>query len=277
MNEQVRILQTPVSRIGTPTFNFLKNNLPPFLVIAVLWEAAVLTDVFPDILMPSIAKIGEAFWRLLWTGHMFMHFFASMWRLFVGFFIGSALGIGLGLLMGQSRTAEKFFLPLVSALLPIPALAWIPLFILWFGLGDLATVMVIIFSVVLPVCFNTWTGVKTVNSIWLRAAHSMNCRGLMLFVKVVFPGALAFTFTGLRIGLARGWRALVAGEMLASTEWGLGWAIFDSREFLATDVMLVMISVIGLAGFLIEIVLFHFVEKWTVVRWGMVRSETGGG
>jgi ABC-type nitrate/sulfonate/bicarbonate transport system permease component len=88
---------------------------------------------------------------------------------------------------------------------------------------------------------------------------------------------LAFTFTGLRIGLARGWRALVAGEMLASTEWGLGWAIFDSREFLATDVMLVMISVIGLAGFLIEIVLFQFVEKWTVVRWGMVRGETGGG
>ena len=68
MNERIIILQTPVGRIVTPTFNFLKNNLPPFLVIAVLWEAVVLTDVFPDILMPSIAKIGEAFWRLLWTG-----------------------------------------------------------------------------------------------------------------------------------------------------------------------------------------------------------------
>lgn len=265
-----------LSGAGAAIFKFVKTNLPPFILVAVVWEAVVLTDVFPDVLMPSITKIGAAFWKLLGNGILFKHLFASMWRLLIGFFIGGVLGIGLGLLMGQFRAVEKFCLPLVSALLPIPALAWIPLFVLWFGLGDLATVMVIIFSVVLPVCFNTWTGVKTVNPVWLRAADSMNCRGSLMFFKVIFPASLAFTFTGLRIGLARGWRALVAGEMLASTDWGLGWAIFDSREFLATDIMLVMIAVIGLAGFIIEVVIFQLVERWTVVRWGMVRGDSGG-
>ena len=274
--DQNGVESSGLRRVGAAIFEFVKASLPPFLMVAVLWELIVLTDVFPDVLMPSITKIGAAFWKLFLNGNLFFHLFASMWRLMIGFFIGGLLGIGLGLLMGQIRAAEKFFLPLVSALLPIPALAWIPLFVLWFGLGDLATVMVIIFSVVLPVCFNTWNGVKTVNPVWFRAAQSMNCHGLQLFMKVTFPASLAFTFTGLRIGLARGWRALVAGEMLASTEWGLGWAIFDAREFLATDVMLVMIVVIGLIGFLVEVVLFKIIENWTVVRWGMVRGDSGG-
>lgn len=274
--DQSSVEPSGLRRAGAAVFEFFKASLPPFISVAVLWELAVLSDLFPAVLMPSLTEIGTAFWKLLLNGSLFFHLFASMWRLAIGFFIGALMGVGLGLLMGQVRAVEKFFLPLVSALLPIPALAWIPLFVLWFGLGDLATVMVIIFSVVLPVCFNTWNGVKTVNPVWFRAAHSMNCHGLQLFMKVTFPASLAITFTGLRIGLARAWRALVAGEMLASTEWGLGWAIFDAREFLATDVMLVMIIVIGLVGFMVEIIFFKIIENWTVVRWGMVRSDSGG-
>jgi ABC-type nitrate/sulfonate/bicarbonate transport system permease component len=190
----------------------------------------------------------------------------------VGFVIGALAGVGLGMVMGQSQKAERFFLPLLSALMPIPSLAWIPLFILWFGLGDTATIAVIIFSVVLPVAFNTWTGVKSANPVWVRAAESMGCRGRKLFFQVVLPGSLSMIFTGLRIGLSQGWRALVAGEMLSSPEWGMGFAIFDSRQFLATDVMLVMVMCIGLTGFLIVTVLFGFIEKRTVVRWGMLQE-----
>jgi NitT/TauT family transport system permease protein len=248
------------------------SNLFPFLVLAVIWEAVVRMQIFPPVLMPSLERVAETFWKMLLNGTLAMHLSASVSRLMIGFAIGSLLGIVIGLVMGRSRLAEKFFLPLLSALMPIPSLAWIPLFVLWFGLGNTATVAVIIFAAVLPTAFNTWTGVKTANPVLIRAAHSMKCRGAKMFLKVIFPASLAMIFTGLRIGLSQSWRALVAGEMLAATNWGLGFAIFDAREFLATDVMLVMVITIGFVGFLIVSVLFGIVEKYTVVKWGMLQE-----
>jgi NitT/TauT family transport system permease protein len=253
----------------------IRNNAPPFILLAIVWESVVQMNVFPRVLMPSLAEIGATFWRLASNGTLFYHIGASSGRLLVGFAVGSAIGIFIGLIMGQYRLGERFFLPLLSALMPIPALAWIPLFVLWFGLGNKATLAVIIFAASLPVAFNTWTGVKTVSPILIRAAESMGCRGRMLFPKVIFPASLAMIFAGLRIGLSQSWRALVAGEMLAATAWGLGFAIFDAREFLATDVMLVMVLTIGFVGFFIVVVLFSMVEKHTVVKWGMLKGELG--
>lgn len=251
---------------------WLVDNSIPFLVLAIVWEAIVRLGFFPPVLMPSLVDIGTTAWRMTLDGTLLHHTSSSVARLMLGFVIGSVIGVVIGIVMGQSRAAERFFLPLLSALMPIPGLAWIPLFILWFGLGDLATVAVIIFSAALPVAFNTWTGVKSSNPVWVRAAQSMNCTGHKLFFKVVLPGSLSMIFTGLRIGLSQSWRALVAGEMLASPDWGMGFAIFDSRQFLATDVMLVMVMCIGLIGFLIVTVLFGIIEKYTVVRWGMLQE-----
>lgn len=248
------------------------SNFFPFLVLAAIWEAVVQAQIFPPVLMPSLGRVFETFWTMLLNGTLFYHMGASVGRLLIGFVIGSVIGIVIGLAMGQSRVAERFFLPLLSALMPIPSLAWIPLFVLWFGLGNTATLAVIIFAASLPTAFNTWTGVKTANPVWVRAAQSMNCRGANMFLKVILPGSLAMIFTGLRIGLSQSWRALVAGEMLAATAWGMGFAIFDAREFLATDVMLVMVLMIGLTGFLIVTVLFGLVEKHTVVKWGMLQE-----
>lgn len=257
------------------TWMFVSNvfgNLFPFLTLAVAWEIVVKLQVFPPVLMPSLERVFATFWKMLMNGTLTLHMAASMSRLLVGFVVGSAIGIGIGIFMGQSRRTEKFFLPLLSALMPIPSLAWIPLFVLWFGLGNTATIAVIIFAAALPVAFNTWTGVKTANPVLIRAAHSMKCRGTKMFLKVILPASLAMIFTGLRIGLSQSWRALVAGEMLAATNWGLGFAIFDAREFLATDVMLVMVISIGFVGFLIVSVLFGIIEKRTVVKWGMLQE-----
>jgi ABC-type nitrate/sulfonate/bicarbonate transport system permease component len=268
-----RPVVTPAGRGGLATgLRSLTDNFLPFLVLAVAWEITVRLNVFPRVLMPSLVDIGSTALRMALDGSLFHHVASSVLRLLVGFVIGAVAGVGLGMVMGQSQKAERFFLPLLSALMPIPSLAWIPLFILWFGLGDTATIAVIIFSVVLPVAFNTWTGVKSANPVWVRAAESMGCHGRKLFFQVVLPGSLSMIFTGLRIGLSQGWRALVAGEMLSSPEWGMGFAIFDSRQFLATDVMLVMVMCIGLTGFLIVTVLFGFIEKRTVVRWGMLQE-----
>lgn len=259
------------ARIGRRVF----DSLFPFLILAVIWEATVQLNVFPRILMPSLATVADTFVGMVADGSLFMHVGASLLRLMIGFVIGSVIGIAVGLLMGQFRWGERFFLPLLSALMPIPSLAWIPLFVLWFGLGNAATLGVIIFAAALPTAFNTWTGVKTVSPVTIRAAESMSCSGTKLFTHVIFPASLPMTFAGLRIGLSQGWRALVAGEMLAATAWGLGFSIFEAREFLATDVMLVMVFTIGFCGYLIVSLMFSLVEKHTVVRWGMLKGELG--
>jgi len=112
--------------------------------------------------------------------------------------------------------------------------------------------------------------VKAVKSIWIRAAETMGATDRQLFRKVVLPGALPYVLTGLRLGLARAWRVLIAVEMLTSVSIGLGWLIFGAREFLNTDVMLAGIAVIGLVGLGLEKLVFERIEKFTVVRWGML-------
>ena len=172
--------------------------------------------------------------------------------------------------MGRYRWAEDFFVPIVSVGNPIPGLAYAPLFVLWFGLGNLPAVLLVGFAAAFPVIVNTWTGVKTVKEIWIRAAQSMGAGDHQLFRKVVLPGSLPYVLTGLRLGLARAWRVLVAVEMLTSVSLGLGWLIFGAREFLNTDVMLAGIAVIGLVGLTLEKLVFEPLERFTVVRWGML-------
>jgi NitT/TauT family transport system permease protein len=210
------------------------------------------------------------FARLLGNGVMVTHAASTLLRLVAGFALGAAAGVTLGLAMGRLRWAEALLLPVVSVGNPIPGLAYAPLFVIWFGLGNLPAVLLVGFAAAFPVIVNTWTGVKAVKEIWIRAASAMGARERQLFRQVVLPGALPWILTGLRLGLGRAWRVLVAVEMLTSVKLGLGWLIFGAREFLATDVMLAGIAVIGLVGLGLEKLAFEPLERLTVVRWGML-------
>jgi NitT/TauT family transport system permease protein len=156
--------------------------------------------------------------------------------------------------------------------MPIPSLAWVPLFILWFGLGNITTVLVVFYAATFPMLLNAWTGVRSVNPLWLRAAGSMGANGRSLFWKVMVPGASPFIITGVRQAFLRAWIAVVGAEMLAASDWGLGWVIFDAKEFLNTDVMLGALVIIGVIGFAFERLVFGSLERATVMRWGMVRA-----
>jgi ABC-type nitrate/sulfonate/bicarbonate transport system permease component len=242
----------------------------PFVVVALLWQGFAVWGPMPPKLFPRVETIAAAFARLVGNGILPLHAAHTLVRLAVAFGIGSALGLALGLVMGRSRWAEDLLLPLVSIGNPIPGLAYAPLFVIWFGLGDLPAVLLVGFAAAFPVAVNTWTGVKAVKQIWIRAAQAMGAPERELFRKVVLPGALPWVLTGLRLGLARAWRVLVAVEMLTSVRIGLGWLIFGSREFLATDVMLASIAVIGLVGLGLEKLVFERIERFTIMRWGMV-------
>ena len=178
----------------------------------------------------------------------------------------------LGVLMGRFRPVENFVLPLASALMPIPSLAWIPVFILWFGLGNTVTILIVFYAALFPLLLNTWSGVRAVNPIWLRAAGAMGATEHALFWKVIIPGASPFIITGLRQSFLRAWVAVIGAEMLAASNFGLGWVIFDAKEFLNADVMLSSLVVIGFIGFITERLIFGSLERATIYRWGMARA-----
>jgi NitT/TauT family transport system permease protein len=206
---------------------------------------------------------------------MLHHAGSTLYRVLLGFSLAIVVGIPLGILMARFRPVENFVLPLASALMPIPSLAWVPVFILWFGLGNTVSILVVFYAATFPMLLNTWSGVRSVNPLWLRAAGAMGADENALFWKVIIPGASPFIITGLRQAFLRAWIAVVGAEALAASDWGLGWVIFDAKEFLNADVMLAALVVIGTIGFVFERVVFGGLERSTVQRWGMVRAAKG--
>jgi len=248
------------------------RNAFPFLVVGILWELLAYSGLLPTRLFPPVETVAATFVRLTLNGILLHHALDTIIRLLAGFGLAAAVGVTRGILMGRFRLAEDVFLPLVSIAAPIPGLAYAPLFLLWFGLGETSAVLLVAFVSCFSIILNTWTGVKAVKEIWIRSALAMGADNRRLFRSVVLPGALPYIFTGLRLGLAQAWRILVAIEMLASVKWGLGWLIFGAREFLNTDVMLSGIALIAIIGLALEKLVFQRLEDYTVVRWGMMTS-----
>ncbi len=244
----------------------------PFLVVGLAWEIVAHAGVFPPRLFPPLEVIANAFVRLTLSGILPRHAMETLARLVAGFSIAAVIGVTIGFLMGRFRLAEDVMLPLVSIAAPIPGIAYAPLFLLWFGLGNFSTILLVGFVSCFAIIFNTWTGVKAVKEIWLRSAQAMGATEQRLFRHVIVPGALPYILAGLRLGLAQAWRILVGVEMLAAVSWGMGWMIFGAREFLNTDVMLAGVAVIGAIGLALEKLVFQKLEDYTVVRWGMVAS-----
>jgi NitT/TauT family transport system permease protein len=241
-----------------------------FAIIAAGWEAFAVSGVFSQALAPPLGKIFETLFHLLAHGDILKHTLYTLLRVLVGLTLACVIGIPLGMLMGRVRAVERFFLPLVSVLMPIPSLAWVPLFILWFGLGNITTVLVVLYASSYPVIYNVWTGVRGVNPLWLKAGAAMGADRRALFWKVVLPGSLPFVFSGIRLAFGRAWIAVIGGELLAGTVWGLGTLIFDAQEFLQTSTMLVALIFIGVIGLAVERLVFQRIEEITVARWGMI-------
>jgi NitT/TauT family transport system permease protein len=233
---------------------------------AALYEGVSYSGLFPQVLLPTIQTVAATLYGMLADGSMFEHAGATLLRVLV---------VTLGILMARFKPVENFFLPLVSALMPIPSFALVPLFMLWFGLGNTTTVLVVFYGATFPILFNTWSGVRAVNPLWLRAAGAMGADERKLFWKVILPGASPFIITGMRQGFLRAWIAVVGAEMIAASDWGLGWVIFDAEQFLQADIMIASIVVIGIIGFVFERLVFGSIERATVHRWGMVRATKG--
>ena len=233
------------------------------VLAAAAYEALARSGVFPAALLPTLPAVARALAEGVLDGSLPAHAASTLYRVLIGMGLAVLIGVPLGILMGRFRSVEGFFLPLASALMPIPSLAWVPVFILWFGLGNATAIGIVFYAALFPLLLNAWTGVRAVNPLWLRAGSALGADERALFWKVIVPGASPFLITGLRQAFLRAWIAVVGAEMLAASDWGLGWVIFDAKEFLRADVMLASLAVIGLIGFLVERLVFG---SWSAPR-----------
>jgi NitT/TauT family transport system permease protein len=263
-----------VTAISVRTRSTLRATATIVVALA-LYEIVARTGYFPPALMPSLTRVWTALIGSLADGTMLWHAASTLYRVLVGMAFAVVVGLPLGILMARWRPAEHFFMPLVSALMPIPSLAWVPIFILWFGLGNTVAILIVFYAALFPMLLNTWSGVRAVNPIWMRAAGAMGANERAMFWKVIVPGASPFIITGVRQAFLRAWIAVIGAEFLAASDFGLGWVIFDAKEFLNADLMLASLVVIGGIGFAFERLVFGSIEKATVQRWGMVRMAKG--
>ncbi|MDP4837169.1 MAG: ABC transporter permease [Burkholderiales bacterium] len=259
----------------------LRRRIQPSLLLGlggiffalIIWEAFARSGMFSLALTPPIASIASRLGEITLDGAIFVHTATTLLRVLVGMGISILIAIPLGMLMGTSRPTEKMFSPLLSVLMPIPSLAWVPLFVLWFGIGNLSTILVIIYASVFTMTYNTWVGVRAINQVWIKSATVMGANQWQLFSKVILPGTLPYIISGLRIAFGRAWIAVIGGELLASPDWGLGKIIFDASEFLDTESMLSALIFIGIIGIAIEKLFLRRLERSTIDRWGMAQGH----
>ena len=256
-------------RKGFSLVAFVRGAAGVLIVLAV-WQGFARSGMFSTAMTPPLESIGRVIWRMLADGSFIVNASATLVRVFIGLAISFAIAVPLGVLMARYWLAARIFQPVLSALLPIPSLAWVPLFILWFGIGNLATILVVIYASLFPLVYSVWTGVRAVNPLWLRAAIVMGADETALFRKVIWPGALPYVITGLRLAFGRAWIGVIGGELLASPKLGLGEIIFNAAEFLDAGVMLGTLVGIGIIGVVFERFVFQVLEAMTVRRWGMV-------
>lgn len=240
------------------------------LVLLAVWETFARSGMFSKAMTPPLGTIAAIMWQMIADGTLFINGAATLVRVFVGLSIAFVVAVPLGVLMARSWIAERIFMPVLSVLLPIPSLAWVPLFVLWFGIGDLATILVVVYAATFPLVYSVWSGVRAVNSLWLRAAIVMGADETTLFRKVIWPAALPYVITGLRLSFGRAWIGVIGGELLASPKLGLGEIIFNAKEYLDAGVMLSTLIGIGLIGVFFERLVFQTIEHLTIRRWGMV-------
>ena len=225
------------------------------VAVIVLWQVVSVFGqrINPqlDVMMPPPTAVVSAAADLISRGVLLTHIFDSLKRVLMAVGAAGVLGVPLGLAMGWSPRFRSAVDPLLEFIRPIPPLAWIPLSILWFGIGDLQIVYIIFLAAFFPVVLNSLAGARDVDTYLVRAGLSLGARPRELFRTVVLPAALPHIFTGLRIGLGIGWMALVAGELVAAPS-GLGYMINNARTLFRSDYILLGMVLIGALGLVLD-------------------------
>jgi NitT/TauT family transport system permease protein len=242
-------------------------------VLALVWElAARWTN--NDLLLPGFLQTARAFVDGITTGELIEKVALSLAVLVQGYAAGIAAAFILTTLAVSTRIGRDLLETLVAMLNPLPAIALLPLAMLWFGLGKASLIFVIVHAVLWPLALGAYAGFQAVPETLRMAGRNYGLRGLPFVLQILIPAALPSIVSGLKIGWAFAWRTLIAAELVfgaSSGKGGLGWYIFQNRNELYTDKVFAGLAAVILIGLLVDNVVFNVLERTTVRRWGMQR------
>lgn len=234
------------------------------VVLICVWQAASSTGILNPITLPSPATILNTFITLIKKGTLQKNLLISSQRVLTGYVISAISAIILGILIGLSSHFKRMTDLIIQILKPIPPISWIPLVILWFGIGEESKVFLIFIGGFFTILVNVVDGIRRIDVKLVELSNAMVIPRLKYIFQVVIPYAAPNIFTGLRVGLGQSWMCVVAAELVASST-GLGYMIMYARQFGQTDVVIVGMLMIGIIGKIMDSVLM-FVEK-KVIRW----------
>jgi ABC-type nitrate/sulfonate/bicarbonate transport system permease component len=251
--------------------------LLPIAAFLLLWQLLAKAEVINPSLFPAPTDIvGELVGlhsrELPARSLVFSHIGATLRRLAFASLTGMVAGVVIGVLMGVSRPLQRFLDPLISVVMPIPGIAMAPLFMVWLGFGDRTIIALGAIAAFFPITYNTVAGVRSLDVQLVRAAQIMGASRIKILFGVYLPWAAGHVLMGMKLGLARCWRTVIAVEFIAAANWGLGYMIWDAAEYLRAGIVYGGIFLLVLLYFLMEKGIVSTIERSTLVKWGVVRQ-----
>ena len=243
----------------------------PFLGLLAAWVVGWFLARPSLATLPSTAQVWQTLWQLAETGELWRNVAASLSRWGLALVAAVVTGVGLGLAAGLHRTVAGVLEPLATFFTAMSGIVWLPLAIVWLGIGTGMVVFVIWNSMFFVIFSNTLLGVRAVPRVLEDAVRTLGGRRSHVIAQVILPGAFAHVMVGIRAGLGFGWRALLAAEIIGASA-GLGAMIFHATEFLRSDVIVAGNLVIGILGLAVDLLLLAPVERRTIERWGLVTT-----
>lgn len=247
------------------------------ILLLLMWEWICRAGFVDKLILPAPSAIASTLVNgLMGTGQLSFpiakHALSSLSMLTIGFPLGALAGVTLGIAIGLNDTAYRMVGPVLGMLLPVPAIAWAPIALVWFGLGAPAIIAIVTYACFSEVVYNTASGVRAIPERYHWVIKSLGAGQWTQLWRVVIPAAFPQIFVGLKLGLAASWRSLIGAEMFAGAAFGLGFMLYEAREFYATDIMFASLVLVAIFSLLLEQVGLRYVERMTLERWGMSQT-----
>ncbi|MGN0553267.1 MAG: ABC transporter permease [Oscillospiraceae bacterium] len=241
----------------------LLGLIVPAVIVLMWWYVTTFKNI-PNTILPSLPDVGKRFSVLLGSGKLADDLKISLLRVLKGYLVSAVLGISLGTVIGISETIQKLLQPILTVIRQIPIMAWIPLLILWCGIGEGSKIVVIVLASFFPIMVNTQAGISSTPLEFVEVARLYRQSKIKTFLRVYLPHALPHIQTGLKLGLGVSWMAVVAAELIAATS-GIGYSMSYARTLMQSDTVIIDMLIIGLVGIMMDkivTVIFNSLTPW---------------
>jgi NitT/TauT family transport system permease protein len=247
-------------------------GIVPIIIFLAIWEVGARLNLIPGhFAFPPFSEVMQEFYYLTASGVLGDNFLSSLVRVIIGFSVGSIAGLVMGTIMGWKEVINKALNPIVSLLYPIPALGWLPLLMLWLGIGEALPITIIFICSFFPILYNTTTGIRTVDRNYVQVARTLGASDIKILTTVVMPLALPNIFTGLRLEAGMAWRVIIAAEMVAIPT-GIGALMMKAESLIRIDIIIVCLIVLAVMCFSFER-LFALAEMKLTNQWRQYASH----